>query len=172
MLNNLCADILTNIFSKITAPKDFLNSSMSCKKVQTFLKYRCTHVVTRLYHNPSLDFFRHMIALQCIHVFRKYDSFLDFTPLLKLGTLNTIYVNNTANTFNIPTHPSFLFSDEKLVETTPKTYYSDPEQDDDADEEFLNAKQYFTRRYEKKYTKILYKNKNFKMKTRHIACSI
>ena len=175
MLDLLRGDILTLIFSNITAPKDYLNASMTCKNVQRHLRTQCTDVVFRLYHNPSLGFLKHMQALKHVSIFRKYDSFLDFTPLAHLRELKTIFVNNTENTCNVPVNPLLFFGDDKLIAVDPLPYFSDCEEGDvdDGLDDIMNAKEYFCRRFKhKKFTKIKYREKTFRMKTRHIVGSV
>ena len=178
MLDRFPGDVLSVIFREIRSPMDYLNASLSCKNVRSYLAEACPDVVVRLYHNTSLGFFQNMTALRSMHITRKYDTFVDLTPLHKARSLHTIYVNNTENLFNAPTTALLLSGNEPLAcdqtsEQAINYCASEPCGIDDIDDELMSAKDYFSIRYGmKKYTKTKYKEKTFRMKSRHVAGSV
>jgi hypothetical protein len=174
MLNKLNADVLSNVFARIVSPIDYLNTCLSCKNIHNFLQTRCTDVVVYLKENTSLIFFSHMQGLRVFSIVRKYDYFIDFTPLYKNKLLKIIFVNNPQNIFNIPRRVQYLYGYQTLISDEIDLFgpLSDAE-DDDIDIEILSLKEYSTDQYKnKKYSKLKFKHKSYHVKTRHLVGSI
>lgn len=178
MLDLFPTCILTHILSPITSPKDMLHLCLTCRHVKTYIENECTDVIIKVYHNPSLGFYRHLKAVRSVFVYRKYDTFLDFTPLIGHPSLKTLFVNNIDNTFNIPSEVNLSVGTDNLVLCDPLTSMSDNDTDNIdhvsfACEEIMDAKDFFTLKYKfKKYSKIKYKDRSFHLKTRHLCGSL
>jgi hypothetical protein len=160
MLDHLPYDVLNKTFQLLYDPLDYMNLYSSCKNINTFVKYHCQDITVHLEYNSSIIFLREMKGLKNINIFRTYDCFLDFTPILKNSNLSTIYVNNPINIFNIPKNVKILHSNDRLVSYEHiTTTCSDCEYEEEEIDYILSAKEYFTLRYN---LKTQYRNKHFR----------
>jgi hypothetical protein len=175
MLENLPYDVLNVVCQLLVDPQDYMNLYSTCKNTNNFIKYHCQDITVHLEYNSSIIFLREMKGLKNINIFRTYDCFLDFTPILKNKNLSTIYVNNPINIFNIPRNVLMFNSNDLLISYEQVISYSDDEYEEDEFDHILTAKEYFTLRYNmKKYGKMKYeyKYKYYNGKNRQLRNSI
>lgn len=155
MLDLQPKDILDLVFFRLTNPNDYFNVYSTCKTFNIHLKTVATHAQVKIMNgNTSIIFFGEMNALIYIKIYRKYNTFLDFSPLSKISSLRLIYTNSPTRISNIPCGVRILYGHDKLYKYI--THYSSslldfPEEPDIDDDDFLNVKEYFCQRYERKY---------------------
>jgi hypothetical protein len=94
-----------------------------------------------------------MKQLKNLYVFRKYDTFLDFRPLVHHPTLSSIFLNNRRNISIIPIHIQVYYGCDKLLDF--KIYKTRNFQEKDyskyiEEPELLSPKEYFIGRYNSK----------------------